>query len=95
MPDSGVSHETTRQIQNIEQTAAAFKAYAAEHGMTVSGDGRVSEKDAAVLVGYSYGYLKALRLNGEGPVHFAAARRSKVSYRMEHLAAWVEMSRGV
>lgn len=93
---AAVDASTERRRANVEATTAALRASALEQKMIVSGDGRISEKDAARLIGYSAGYLKALRLAGNGPVHFAVnGKRSRVSYRMEHLAAWIEMSREV
>lgn len=63
-------------------------------GIQLSGDMRVSEKDAAVLLGYSHGYLKELRGYGTGPAHFSLGMNGcRVSYRLVDIAAWIEMKR--
>ncbi|MDR6536970.1 hypothetical protein [Variovorax soli] len=90
-----IDAETDRIRANVETTAAVLRAAAIDQEMVVSGDGRIGEKDAAKLIGYSAGYLKALRLGGEGPVHFSMGMRGRVSYRFEHLASWIEMARNV
>ena len=93
---ASVDASTSRRRINTEATTAALMASALRDAMTVSGDGRVIEKDAAKLLGYSAGFLKALRLGSNGPVHFTVGMNGcRVSYRIEHLAAWIEMGREV
>ena len=87
---------TARRRVNTEGTTAALYATVARHALTVSGDGRVTEKDAAMLLGYSMGTVKAMRLSGDGPVHFTVGMNGcRISYRVEHLAAWIETGREV
>jgi len=67
---------------------------ARENGLAISGDGRVSEVDAARLLALSAGHLKNLRAAGEGPPAYTRGLAgSRVSYRLEDLAAWVESGR--
>lgn len=62
--------------------------------MEISADLRVSEKDAAVLIGYSAAHLKALRQAGEGPRSYRiGVAGSRISYRFDDLASWVEVAR--
>lgn len=78
----------------VEACRTALAAAARESGMVMSGDGRVSESDAARLLGYSASHLKALRLEGGGPSSYAAGMNgSRRSYRLADLAGWIEMSR--
>ena len=78
----------------VERCARLLMAAARETGMTVSGDGRVSEADAARLLALSAGHLKNLRAAGEGPTAYnRGLAGSRVSYRLEDLAAWVESGR--
>jgi hypothetical protein len=78
----------------VEATAALLLASAARDELTVSGDLRVNEKDAAHLLGYSAANLKALRQEGNGPVSYALGMNGgRISYRLRDLAAWIEMAR--
>jgi hypothetical protein len=78
----------------IEATARLLLARAREDCMVVSGDMRVSEHDAAALLGYSGGHLKLLRGEGKGPQHFGRGMNGcRVSYRIADLAEWIEAAR--
>lgn len=78
----------------IDATTQRLHAAAMASQMFVSGDGRVSEKDAAVLIGYKPRYLKNKRLLGKAPTSYArGAGGGQVSYRLEDLAAWIEHGR--
>ncbi len=69
---------------------------AAEHrGMRVTTDGRVGEADAAILLDLQPASLKALRNSSKGPSFYyrGAGNGSKVSYRIDDLAAWLEQGR--
>ena len=67
---------------------------ARENGMAISGDGRVSEVDAARLLALSAGHLKNLRAAGEGPPAYVRGLAGyRISYRVEDLAAWIESGR--
>lgn len=67
---------------------------ARENGMAISGDGRVSEVDAARLLALSAGHLKNLRAVGEGPPAYVRGLAGyRISYRVEDLAAWIESGR--
>lgn len=67
---------------------------ARENGLAISGDGRVSEADAARLLALSAGHLKNLRATRDGPIAYARGLAGcRVTYRLEDLAAWVESGR--
>lgn len=86
---------TSEQVQkSILTTTAMLHASAIHHGLTVTGDRRVNEKAAAYLLGYSAGHFKALRQQGNGPRHYTVGvAGSRVSYKLDDLASWVEMAR--
>jgi hypothetical protein len=65
-----------------------------ERGFVVTGDGRVSEIDAAELLGLTPGSLKNKRLLGCAPPHYRRpAGNSRVSYRLTDLADWIDEAR--
>ena len=77
----------------VTRTAARLHASAAHHRLTMSGDFRVSEKNAAYLLGYSAKYLKSLRHAGTGPRFYEiGVGGSRISYKFEDLASWIEMA---
>lgn len=79
---------------SITRTSARLHASAAFHKLTVSGDFRVNEKGAAFLLGFSPGYFKALRQQGNGPMFYALGLDGgRYSYQLDDLASWIEMAR--
>ena len=65
---------------------AALKA-----GIALTGDMRVSEVDAAALLGLHPGSLKNLRLEGSGPrAYRVGINGGRLSYRLADLAEWLE-----
>lgn len=63
-------------------------------GMTITGDGRVSEADAAALLGFTAGGFRNMRQEGKGPRSFGlGVGGSRVSYRLADLASWIEAAR--
>ena len=80
----------------IEKTTARLLAVCEKRGMALTADDRVSESDAALLLGYTPGSFKNLRSTfGTGPAHYRrpAGAGGRVSYRVEDLAAWIERTR--
>lgn len=78
----------------VEACAALLLVAAREAGMAVSGDLRLSEQDAAALLAYAPGHLKALRQEGRGPVPYGIGMNGcRLSYRVRDLAEWVEAGR--
>ena len=79
----------------LEQVAQTLRAAAVERGMHITADGRVSEVDAASLLELSPPSLKGLRLSFCGPAHYyrGAGNGSRISYRFDDLAAWLESFR--
>ena len=66
---------------------AAHKA-----SISLSGDMRVSEADAAVLLGLHPGSLKNLRHEGSGPrAYRLGLNGGRLSYRIADLAEWLEV----
>lgn len=78
----------------IESTASILTSFAQNQGMTVTGDRRISEKDAAKLLGLNPAYLKNLRQEGKGPVPYNRGMAGcRISYRIIDLAEWIEQGR--
>jgi hypothetical protein len=76
----------------IDACAAALRAYAKEAGMSVSGDGRVFEADAAKLLGFeSERSLSQLRAEGKAPPAYKPFGRW--TYRIHDLAERIERHR--
>lgn len=76
------------------QTADALREAIHSESIPISADERVSEADAARLLGLHPGTLKNLRHQGAAP---PAYRRpvagSRISYRVTDLAEWIEARR--
>ncbi|MDP4028522.1 MAG: hypothetical protein Q8P42_06085 [Gallionella sp.] len=81
--------------ERIGATLRALEAACRENKIFMSGDQRVSESDAAYLLGLSGGGLKNLRHEGAAPVAYRMPiNGARVSYRLMDLAAWIESRRG-
>ena len=81
----------TKPAERIADTAAVLTASALGRRMNLSGDGRVSAKDAATLTGVSLTTLKRLRASGTGPQwRPIPIGGSRISYRIVDLAMWIE-----
>lgn len=82
-------------LQNrVDETAEQLLRVAIERSLFVTADTRVSEADAAGLVGYAPGSFKNLRSMQAGPNFFnRPLGGSRVSYRLSDLALWIEQSR--
>ena len=81
--------------ERVSQTTATLAEQARAAGMTTTADGRVSDTDAASLIGIAPGTLKNLRALGTGPAFFrlGVGGGSRVSYRLADLAYWIEYNR--
>lgn len=79
----------------LEQVARALRAAAVDIGMRITPDGRVSEADAAELIDLHPTTLKGLRNGSQGPSFYyrGAGNGSRISYRFDDLAAWLERGR--
>ena len=78
----------------IEGTVRLWLATLREQGRAVTGDQRVSEADAAVLLGITPEGLKNRRHEGDAPVAYRlGVGGSRMSYRLSDLAAWLEARR--
>ncbi len=77
-----------------ESCARMLLAAARESGVYVTGDGRVSEIDAAGLLGLATGSLRNQRYEGNAPPAYRMGIcGSRMSYRLTDLAAWLEAKR--
>lgn len=86
--------EAAQETGVVVATTALLIAAIAQEGIGISGDMRIGEKDAARLLGYAAGHLKAMRQEGRGPAFYQrGVYGSRVSYRIADLAAWIEAAR--
>lgn len=80
--------------ERVKATAAALLACANKNSIAVSADQRVSEADAAGLIGMAPTSLKNLRSEGGAPASYRApVNGSRISYRLYDLAVWIEGKR--
>lgn len=81
--------------ERLEQVAQCLRAAALERAMRITPDGRLSEADAAELIDLHPTTLKGLRNGSQGPSFYyrSAGNGSRVSYRFDDLAAWLERGR--
>lgn len=78
----------------LEATAELLRLAALERGIFLSGDHRISEADAASLLGYSGEHFAELRRVGAGPPAFRLGLRgARFSYRLADIAVWIEARR--
>ncbi len=75
----------------IADTLAKLERAAVTAGFVLSADGRVSEADAATLLGIAAGTMRNWR-NSRAPVPFYKAG-GRVTYRLSDLAVFIEKSR--
>ncbi|VWX63182.1 conserved hypothetical protein [Burkholderiales bacterium 8X] len=92
---SNPQRSTEEKQRLVENTMRMIFKSATDSHVFISADQRVSEKDAAVLLGYKHpGSLKNLRQAGQAPIHYLRpVNGSRVSYRLMDLAAWLEERR--
>lgn len=76
---------TTRRLELAAQELVK------QRGESITGDGRVSEGVAALLLGHHPDTLRKMRGDGEGPVFYQPAGR--VTYRFYDLAHFIEVAR--
>lgn len=77
--------------ERVANTLAIFENAIRGAGCWISGDGRVGEKDAAALIGWSVDHLRSERQAGRGPPSYRIGGGGhRVSYRLSDLAQWVE-----
>jgi hypothetical protein len=87
---------TTPRGTRVELTCARLRRAAIDSEMLVSGDDRISEHDAARLLGMHSDTLARKRLDGSGPTAYGRPLgRAKISYRLLDLATWLEGGRNV
>ncbi len=75
----------------IIRTVASMRSFCAEHGIYVSGDGRVSADATAQLLGLAPGTLRNWRSNRTGPNFCrSGVGGGRVSYHLVAIAEWIE-----
>lgn len=74
--------------ERIKRILYGFLDTIEQEAISMTGDQRVREKDAARLIGYSHGHFKRLRQEGKGPRRFGLGER-KISYYLTDLAEWM------
>jgi hypothetical protein len=78
----------------VELALALLRRRAAETAVTLSGDDRVGEPDAARLLELHPDTLARLRKEARGPAAYGLGLgRARVSYRLHDLALWIESRR--
>ncbi len=93
-PSVSVSSVTITREQRIIAIARQLEAAAREARMTITGDGRIGESDAAELLGLEAETLKKRRHEGRAPTAYGlCVGRSRVSYRFADIAHWIEATR--
>jgi hypothetical protein len=81
-------------VSEAASTYERLLAACRELGCIITGDGRISESDAAVLLGITAGSLKNMRHLGTAPPHYRRpAGNSRVSYRLTDLSRWIDEAR--
>lgn len=95
MPRNATAHPDRRHVQRVAKVALALKGEAINRGFRITPDERVNEADAAELLDLQPATLKALRNGAQGPSFYnrGAGNGSRVSYRFDDLAAWLERGR--
>lgn len=82
------------EAERIAECLMLLQAACRESRLFVTGDQRVSEADAAALIGLAAGSLRNLRTEGSAPPAYrVAAGGSRISYRLVDLATWLEARR--
>lgn len=90
-PAPYIERTTDERRLLIEDAAAMLLKATKTHGMTITADERVSEKDTAQLLGYSAGSLKNMRQEGKAPHHYKrGVGGGRISYRLMDIATWIE-----
>ena len=75
-------------------TAKVLLAVIEKNALVMSADQRVSEVDAARLIGMEAGSLKNLRTEGGAPPNYRVpVNGHRISYRVLDLALWIEGKR--
>lgn len=79
--------------QRVEATTRLLMDACRDQGIALTGDLRISEKSAAILLGISPGTLKNKRtVDGSAPRHYRLPFAGcQVSYRLRDIAAWIEI----
>jgi hypothetical protein len=82
---------TDSSLARIEETAELLRTAARAANMVITGDDRISEADAAALLGYAPDTLARKRQAGTGPAAYGMGFAGcRVSYRIVDLAEWIE-----
>lgn len=78
----------------VTATARMLESACRDSNMSITGDGRIGEPSAAVLLGLAEATLANKRCDGTGPTFFRIGGFGhRVTYRLTDIAAWIESSR--
>lgn len=78
----------------VQEVTAMLKSACNRDGIKYTADERVSERDAAALVGYEPESMQRMRYSKGGPPFYRRkADDGRVSYRLSDLALWIEYTR--
>ncbi|MNF62342.1 hypothetical protein D3C85_989650 [compost metagenome] len=89
---TGHAPQTETLEQRIDRTEARLLAACEAKGLYVTGDQRVSTKDAAALLGLSAEGLKQAKSEDRAPKAHprGVGRKTRSSYRVRDIAIWLE-----
>lgn len=78
--------------QRIDRTEARLLATCEAKGLALTGDLRISARDAAGLLGLSVDGLKQAKSEGRAPKAYecGVGGKTRQSYRLHALAVWIE-----
>lgn len=95
MPDrSNRKTDADEYQERCRRTHDELRHWCQQNNVTVTVDGRVSEKIAAKITGYSDEYFVSLRRIGTGPAWYRfSAGDGRFSYRLFDIASWIEKQR--
>jgi hypothetical protein len=89
--DVGPTPRAQRTALTLDQLRRAVRDFQ----MLLSADERISEANAARLLGLRSDSLSRKRLDGSGPIGYGLPLgKAKITYRLSDLATWMEQHRG-
>jgi hypothetical protein len=90
----GTGHARSAETleQRIDRTEARLLAACEAGGLVLTGDLRISAKDAAAFLGLSVEGLKQAKSEGRAPTAYAlgVGGKTRSSYRLRDIASWIE-----
>lgn len=94
MSGESFARQSSNFDDRVAATARMLEAACRESAFNITGDGRIGESSAAVLLGLAEATLANKRAEGSGPAFFRIGGHGhRVSYRLSDVAAWIEANR--